>query len=284
MKTILLYGARGYIGDHLLKVFDESKMQIVCPITRLENKDAVCADLARYEPDYVVSCTGRTHGRDAQGNVIGTIDYLENPDTLDENIKDNLFGPVQLALLCDQRNIHYTYIGTGCIYHSDYAQEPPTTFDEEMPPNFKGSAYSLVKGYTDRLLASTKALVLRIRLPLASKDHPRNTLSKLVSYPAIHSLPNSVTCFSMWKHLPYMMECRLTGVFNFVNKGSITNDAILRLYREHVDPTHTWELVETLHVAAARSNTVLDTNKLERIIPELETAQEAVKRCVQEWH
>ena len=61
---------------------------------------------------------GRTHGT-RDGKKFTTIDYLEHPEKLHENINDNLFSPLSLALLCQQRNIHFTYIGTGCIFTYD---------------------------------------------------------------------------------------------------------------------------------------------------------------------
>lgn len=287
MRTVLLYGSRGYIGGYLRRILEESKMQVICSDSRLENIRDVKQDLDTHHPEYVVSCTGRTHGVDRRtGEIIGTIDYLEDPQTLGQNIQDNLFGPTQLALLCDAREIHYTYVGTGCIYHSNYDDpDHPTVFDETDPPNFAGSAYSTVKGYTDQLLAQiSNALVLRIRLPITSENHPRNTVTKLASYREVHSLPNSVTCFSMWNYLPQMLYQREVGVYNFVNKGAITNDEILRLYKQYVEADHEWQLVDQLNLPASRSNTVLSTEKLEQLFPTLPTAQEAVEDCMRAWH
>ena len=52
-----------------------------------------------------------------------------------------------------QLNIHYTYIGTGCIF--EYDNEHPfgeeiNGFKEEDDSNFIGSSYSTVKGFTDK--------------------------------------------------------------------------------------------------------------------------------------
>ena len=104
-----------------------------------------------------------------------TIDYLEQPNKLVENIADNLYGPVSLAILCTRYGIHLTYLGTGCIFEYDDTHPMDSTnsadqlgFTESDRPNFFGSSYSVVKGYTDRFmkLYESSVLNLRIRMPI----------------------------------------------------------------------------------------------------------------------
>ena len=69
-------------------------------------------------------------------------------------MRDNLFSPLYLALLAERHLKHLTYIGTGCIftYDEDHPFADETTgFLETDRPNFFGSSYSTVKGFTDRL-------------------------------------------------------------------------------------------------------------------------------------
>jgi 3,5-epimerase/4-reductase len=49
-----------------------------------------------------MSFIGRTHGT-YEGNVITTIDYLEKPGKLVENIQDNLYAPLILAAICKKK-------------------------------------------------------------------------------------------------------------------------------------------------------------------------------------
>ena len=39
---------------------------------------------------------------------IWTIDYLEKPGKFVDNLRDNLFSPLSLALICLENNIHLT--------------------------------------------------------------------------------------------------------------------------------------------------------------------------------
>jgi 3,5-epimerase/4-reductase len=100
-----------------------------------------------------VSFIGRTHGI-IDGKVYPTIDYLENPGKLIENVRDNLFSPLSLGMECKERSIHYTYLGTGCIFNYANVEEAVETggrneykFNENDVPNFFGSSYSIVKGF-----------------------------------------------------------------------------------------------------------------------------------------
>lgn len=90
----------------------------------------------------MVSLLGRTHGWIGD-NYIGTIDYLEYPDKLQENLKDNLQAPLVLAKLCSDLNRHFTYLGTGCIFDFEEPEHPREQevngFRESDKPNFYGS-------------------------------------------------------------------------------------------------------------------------------------------------
>lgn len=108
----------------------------------------------------------------------GNIDYLEGgPDKLKENVRDNLFAPWCLANICEKNGIHFTYLGTGCLYKFDPNGAP---HKENETPDFVGNNYSVVKGFTDRLLPEfTHTLNVRIRLPFNDADSPRNLLKKV---------------------------------------------------------------------------------------------------------
>ncbi len=76
-------------------------------------------------------------------------------------------------------------MGTGCIF--DYDQAHPfgqvdTGFVEKDLPNFFGSSYSTVKGYTDRLmhaLYDKTTLNVRIRMPITDEINARNFITKI---------------------------------------------------------------------------------------------------------
>jgi len=299
----LIYGHRGWIGCQVVELLSKDPSNILClPETRIDNVEEIKKDLDCFQPDRVISLTGRTHGPG-----YGTIDYLEQKGKLTENIRDNLYGPIVLATICRERNIHYTYLGTGCIF--TYDEEHPMDFeqmsidqdrtkmlfDETALPNYFDSSYSAVKGFTDRLmhLYDDSCLNIRIRMPITSHDNPRNFISKIIRYQKVISIPNSMTVLD--ELLPAMLRLsqeRVTGTVNLCNPGVISHNEILDLYREYVDPKFTYQnfsAEELLKVTACgRSNNALSTEKLETLVSRYDLKVSPIKEAVVEalkcWH
>ena len=272
---VLLYGSQGWIGGKFAEYLQESNIDIICAKARADNEKDVEDELLAYKPTHVVSFIGRTHGEG-----INSIDYLEKAGKLPENIRDNLYAPLVLAVLCQKYNIHYTYLGTGCIFTGD------GDYNEDAKPTFFGSSYSIVKGYTDRIMhIYPDVLNLRIRMPISSDIHPRNFITKILSYEKICSVPNSMTVLDdMMPIILDMMITKRRGTFNMCNKGIISHNEILEMYRELVDPTMTWQNMsleeQDAILKAKRSNVQLDTNKLYTIYPNIPDIHTSVRECI----
>jgi nucleoside-diphosphate-sugar epimerase len=236
----LIYGAQGWIGSYFVSYVKAKYPNITLlePSHRADDIEGVRKDLDELDPDRVVSFIGRTSGPGCN-----SIDYLEGPGKLVENVRDNLFAPVILMKLCEEERIHFTYLGTGCIFNYTNPDDPPFTADAK--PNFTGSSYSTVKGFTDQFsnLFST-TLNVRIRMPIIGIDHPKNLLSKIIRYPKICNTLNSVSVLD--DIIPVMVAEILglrKGTINLVNPGPIDHVTILDLYRKHVKPEHTYSLM-----------------------------------------
>lgn len=267
-QVLVVFGARGFIGNLFVDYLQKnhgSKYSIVIPPEDLRPQNYV--QLKHYiesispKPHSILSFIGRTHGPGCN-----TIDYLENREALSINIRDNLTAPLHLARVADELDIHYMYLGTGCIYTY---KESKRTFTEDDLPNFFGSSYSIVKGITDQELRLYKnVLQLRIRMPIVDFRHPRNFIDKIVSYNKIQSIPNSMTVLpDMFPIMEKMIQVKEKGVYNMTNPGVVDHDWILQKYKNIVDPTlRSWELVtcsSDLHLKSERSNNHLDTTRIE---------------------
>jgi dTDP-4-dehydrorhamnose reductase len=167
---ILLYGSKGWIGNQFLEILKDTNINYVEGKSRADNEIELEQEIQNTQPTHVVSFIGRTHGK-INNKTYSTIDYLEQEGKLFENVRDNLFSPLLLANICNKNNIHYTYLGTGCIFKFDenhpFGKEE-NGFTEDDQPNFFGSSYSIVKGFTDRLmhLYNDKMLNLLINKPI----------------------------------------------------------------------------------------------------------------------
>ena len=295
---ILVYGHKGWIGQQFTTILREKQgkdydyeygfntgYEYVLGDARVDKIDEVNKELSLYRPTHVISFIGRTHGTIGD-TTFPTIDYLEQPGKLRENVCDNLYAPISLALACKERNIHYTYLGTGCIFKYITDKEE-TGFTEEDLPNFFGSGYSTVKGFTDRLMhqLGEHVLNLRIRMPIVGEDNPRNFITKISNYAKICSIPNSMTVLPELLPIVFeMMRKKLVGTMNLTNPGVISHNEILSLYKEHVDHTFTWQNFsieeQRLILASERSNNLLDTTRLETFAPHVRPIKQAVKELL----
>lgn len=289
---VLLYGSKGWIGGQFADVLRSQEIEFVAATSRADDMEAVSKELDDVKPTHVASFIGRTHGKIGDKEYT-TIDYLEQEGKLVENVRDNLYSPILLSMLCKERNIHYTYLGTGCIFKFDETHpfgEENNGFTEEAKPNFFGSSYSIVKGYTDMLMHMFEGdvLNLRIRMPITEKENKRNFITKIVTYEKVCSIPNSMTVLP--ELLPMALELmrrKHTGSLNFTNPGLVSHNEILEMYKEIVDPDFTWQNFTAEQqreiLAADRSNNYLDTTSLEKLFPDIDNIKVSVRKCLEGW-
>jgi 3,5-epimerase/4-reductase len=288
---VLLYGRNGWIGTQVYELLvNNPNHEVVIANERAENYKELEEEIKRVGPTHIISLIGRTHGTIGDKKYT-TIDYLEQPGKLRENVRDNLYSPLVLAVLCQRHNIHYTYLGTGCIFKYDEDHpfgEEIKGFTENDTPNFFESGYSTVKGYTDKLmhLFEDNVLNIRIRMPITCDLNSRNFITKIITYEKICSVPNSMTVLP--ELLPLMIdmaEKRVTGTVNLTNPGLISHNEILEMYKEIVDPNFTWKnfTIEEQNkiLAAGRSNNYLDTTRLEELYPTVKNIKVSVRECLE---
>jgi len=286
----LVYGHKGWIGGQVLEALAQHRPQdqVLLAAARADDEQAVEQELLSLRPDRVISLIGRTHGPG-----FSTIDYLEQKGKLRENVKDNLYAPLTLMYLSAKHGIHYTYLGTGCIftYDNDHplGAPPAQGFNEASLPNFFGSSYSVVKGFTDRLfhMMGGQALNVRIRMPITADDSPRNFITKITTYKKICSISNSMTVLPQL--IPIMLEMaaqKEVGTVNMVNPNPISHGEILAKYRDIVDPTFKWEefSIEEQNkiLAAERSNNTLSTSRLQQFAPDVLPMDKAIEKVLHE--
>jgi 3,5-epimerase/4-reductase len=281
---VLIYGSKGWIGQLFIKYLAENypKIKVVQGACRVDSIPLLSNEIKFVNPTHIISFIGRTHGTIGDQSI-GTIDYLEYPGKLVENVRDNLFGPLTLADICTRKNIHFTYLGTGCIFN-----DSKKSFTEDSLPNFFGSGYSVVKGFTDRLMKNYPVLNLRIRMPIHSVKNERNFITKITNYSKICSIPNSMTVLDDF--FPVFTDLLLkkkTGTYNCTNPGTISHNEILEEYCKIVDPDFKWEnfsLEEQAKILKSdRSNNQLDTSKIKKEYPQLPSISESIKNILEKY-
>lgn len=279
---IVFFGAEGWIGKMICDYLEEKGEEVIKTKIRQDDTEEVRRLLEEIRPTNVISTIGRTHGY-IDGKLIPTIDYLEYPEKLKENVRDNLFAPMSCALICKELGIHYTYMGTGCIFSYD---ENDRIFDENSLPNFFGSSYSTVKGFTDRLMHQMdNVLNVRIRMPISNDLAPRSFITKILKYNKICSIPNSMTILP--ELIPVLYNEILngkTGTINLVNPGVIEHKEILDMYEEIFNKKLEYELIsyedQIKMLKSERSNNELDARYIIENYPNVSVLKAGIRKIL----
>ena len=225
------------------------------------------------KPDVVINAAGKT-GRP-------NVDWCEDHKL--ETVNSNITGPLVLLNACSQKNIRLVHLSSGCIFDGS------EIFTEESTPN-PVSFYAWTKAQCDEMLKEFPVLILRIRMPVDDAPSNRNLIDKLAKYEKIVDVENSITVISdLLSATKQLIDQNAIGIYNMVNPGSIKHAEILALYKELVDPAHTFELVSMEDLAkqglikAGRSNCVLSTEKLSAAGIQMREVHEAVRDCLTKY-
>jgi len=277
MSKILLFGSTGWIGGKLKKIFEKNGFVVVPSSSRLDQYVPLIQEIEKTDANIIVNAAGIT-GRP-------NIDWCE--DNKIKTLEINTVGTSVLVSTCYRMNKYYVYIGTGCIYEYDGIHDS-VGFTEEDPPNFQKSWYSHTKVMIENITKSyPDTLTLRVRMPISDDLHPRSFITKIKSYKKVINVKNSVTVLhDLLPLIPDMIEKRLTGVFNFVNPGTISHHEILDLYRLYIDHEFTYEGCEIgeQQIKAPRSNNHLCVDKLLKyyFVPNIQTSIHGVFQRMKE--
>ena len=265
--SILVFG-NGWIGNKFIERYPEARMSIVFAKSPQDIEQV----LETEDPDVVLNCAGIT----GQPNV----DWCETHQV--ETAVGNTMFPIMLAQACAERGIHLTHLGSGCIFYGDSPQ--PGGWREDDYPN-PVAYYSKTKAAADMVLGSMpNVAVVRLRLPLDSTPSPKNSITKIVSYPKVIDVSNSATVIDDLLDVFYqVMEKRATGIFHAVNPQPLSYQDFMKWYEEIVDPNHKneWiteeQLVAQGLAAKKRSTNILANLRLPEIGIHMRPTEEAVK-------
>nr|XP_009776239.1 PREDICTED: probable rhamnose biosynthetic enzyme 1 [Nicotiana sylvestris] len=124
------------------------------------------------------------------------------------------------------------------------------------------------------------ATAVNCSMPIsAALTNPRNFITKITRYNKVVNIPNSMTILD--KLLPISLEMtkrNLTGICNFTNPGVVSNNEILEMYRDNVNPSFSWKNFtheEQAKVIVAPNNE-LDTSKMSKEFPEMKSIKESL--------
>jgi len=204
---------------------------------------------------------------------------------IDRALLANSSVPIILAEAALRRNIKLVHISSGCIFNFDYKKDKP--IKEEQVPDFFALFYSRSKIYAERALEVLSKkydiLIVRIRIPLLDKPHPKNILDKLIRYKKVIDVENSVTYIPDFiKALKYLLKIDARGIYNLVNRGGLRYPKLMQVYRKYV-PGFEYKVISLKQLSLARTNLVLSTAKLEKTGFKVRNINSVLEECVKNY-
>ncbi len=227
MSRVLIFGP-GFLGTKFHLATDGS----ILSKADIADPTQVRAALDEHQPDAVVNFAGKT----GKPNV----DWCETNKL--PTMRSNVVGALVLAEACAERNIHLTHISSGCIFYGPSPDPKGWKEDDFANPS---AFYSRTKYAADLVLSQLpNVAIVRLRMPIDSEPGPRNSITKVVSYPKVIDVANSVTVVDdLLPVVRGVIEKRGVGIFHAVNPGVMRHRDLIALYEELVDPTHTNEWI-----------------------------------------
>lgn len=141
-NRFLIWGGEGWVAGHLKAILEKQGKEVHTTTIRMQNREAVIAELERVKPTHVLNAAGST-GRP-------NVDWCETHR--EETMRNNVIGTLNLTDACFLAGIHVTVFATGCIY--EYNESHPWDgpgFLETDKANFNGSFYSETKAHVEEV-------------------------------------------------------------------------------------------------------------------------------------
>lgn len=272
MRT-LIFGA-GFLGRRLARMLPGASLSHA----DVADPTSVARELDEHRPDAVVNAAGKT-GRP-------NVDWCETHQA--ETYRANVVGPLVLAEACAPRSAHLVHLGSGCVFYGPSPHPDGWREDDFANPT---SFYSRTKYAADLVLSRLPGVaVARLRMPIDGEPGPRNLITKLSGYRQVVDVENSVSFVDdLVRAVGAIVGRRAEGVFHVTNPGTLRHRDLLAVYREIVDPAHTYELIGEDDLVGrglalkARSNCVLASPRLAELGVTLRPVEQALRETLREY-
>lgn len=218
--------------------------------------------------------------------VINAAAYIPSPtvdackDNQDATLIGNVLWPKLLAYACSETGVPLAHLSTGCLFDEN------NVYTEEDTPtrgwNGYCGFYVGTKLLSERVVRENRQhYILRLRLPFDEVDHPRNYLSKLMTFKTVFEHVNSLTHrgdFAKWvldlweKRAPF-------GTYHCVNTGHVSATGMVLNMASKELITSLPQFVKSPDTTGAK----LSNLKLSAAIGPVRGVHEAVAEAVNNW-
>jgi 3,5-epimerase/4-reductase len=213
-------GAKGYLGSACVNILKNQGFTVFESTERLSNSSIIEEQIIKSQSKYVI-CAAGISGKP-------TVEWCETNE--EETFKTNYIGLIDLIKLCERLNTHCTIFGSGLVYSGI-----KNLYTEEDKPDLVSRVYSKWRVEFEKIIPFYKnVLYLRILYPITFDNHEKCFLTKMLQRTgSVNNSEVSITIVpDMFPLISNLCEKNITGVYNFVNKGSITLPELLSIYSE----------------------------------------------------
>ncbi|MFZ6014836.1 MAG: sugar nucleotide-binding protein [Patescibacteria group bacterium] len=274
MSGILVFG-NGWIGNKFIERYpEESRMSTIL----FEKPMDLAEVLETEEPDAVINCAGLTGSPN--------VDWCETHRL--ETAMANTWLPIMMANECAKFGVHMTHLSSGCIFYGE-SPDPKGWLETDFPN--PAAYYSKTKAAADFCLADVpNVAIARLRIPMDPFPSPKNSITKIMSYPKVIDVKNSIIVMDdLLDVLKQLSDKRAEGVFHVVNPEPLAYRDLVKWYEEIVDPNHSneWiteeEMVAQGLTAKKRSTNILQNTRLPEIGIHMRPTEEAMKDLLKKY-
>lgn len=211
MSMYCVLGSKGFLGQECVRYLKERGRSVYQSSCRLEDAEH---DIVESGARFVI-CAAGISGKP-------TIEWCETHE--EETRKTNYDEMLTLMETCHRLNVHLTIFGSGGVYSG---QKP--VYTEDDPPDFDKKVYFKYRILLEQKLKGD-VLYLRIMYPCTFDGNPKCFYQKIWSRRNnLHDVSVSITSVrDLFRLIPDLVEKRVTGILNFVNKGTISLKDLVR--------------------------------------------------------
>ena len=286
----IILGKTGYIGQAFVSELKKRGLHYLA----LSRSDVDYTNFKEFADFYHINYN--SHSTPTKNSIIiNCAGYVGNPNVdacelnKGDTINGNVIFPTNLANHCSINSSTLVQISSGCIYNG-YEK----AFSEEDEPNFtfkNGSFYSGTKALCERMILkhNPRSYIFRLRIPFDQYSHPRNYITKLLTYDTLVDVENSLSHRGDFaRYCIELLERKAShGIYNVCNKDSVSAREIIDLIHHHLKPNKEFNFFEdyesfSKEITAPRSNCILDTSKLEKIM-HIRTSRQALQDALAKY-
>ena len=208
-----------------------------------------------------------------------------------ETIFGNLVFPTMVRFACEERGIPLLHVSTGCLYNDNGLGHKFSESDEPMLTFDRGSGvYVSSKELAEHAVRHYRqSWLCRVRLPFDQHDSPRNYLTKLMTYPRVVDVRNSMSHRGDFvKACLDMIEMKVAfGTYNMTNPGAMFSHEICDMICKSglKQQFEYWPLADFVKTSRKTPMSVaeLDVSKLLTTGVKMRTVQEALEDSIKNW-